>query len=800
MENKYTRIPQSKEPEINLSDVILLYKQNFIWVIISILVCSLMAIIYIYRTPESYLRNATVLIKDEEKGGGDILSAASAFSDMGFGTSSSSVENEIHLFKSKRLMQEVVKKLELNYSYKHREGLKMLEYYKFSPIDAKICNIDPDNSYSFEIEIVDNKKLILSNFRNKKDKKIGHKITTNLNDTTLTPFGKIIFLPTVFFSEDVYDTNILFNKSSLQKTTDYLLKNIEISMADKNSSVINLSMKDESIARAEDILNTLIDVHNDDNISDKNKILISTNSFIKGRIQVMKKELSNIDTEIEKYMKTNKLTDVSSETKLFMESVGQLSTEDLIVQNQLSLANYMKEYIKDPKNIHGLIPANAGIENKGIQSQIEEYNTSMLKRNELLSNSGPNNPIVSNMNNSLFSMRNTIINSMNNLIAGLKLQIKNMEYKKSETSDKIKSMPTQQKYIESIKRQQKIKEELYLYLLQKSEENDMQRAITESNCRIIDFAYGPVKPVAPKSKIILLGAFIFGLVLPFGFNSISKLLNNTVKTRKELEDLTNIPFLGEIPYIDNIKENNLVIDKTSRNSINESFRILRSNLSFMLNDNKKVVTSTSFSPDSGKSFVFSNLAKAFALTNKKIILIDLDIRKATLSSTKKIKNNKKIGVTNYLSGNVSNIDEIIYKTDKEGFFDMVNSGSIPPNPVELLLSPKLDEMIEKLKDRYDLIFIDCVPFEVVADMSIVNRISDIVVYITKPNVIDKRYLPRLEKLHDEKKLNNMCFILNGVNIKHSNYGYGYKYSEETIESNTLFGRLKKLIKRKRMVK
>jgi len=768
-------ISEENEPEINLSDIFVICVQNWYWIILSLFLCISIAGLYIEMTPPTYTRSATIMIKDDKNGSQDMLSSASVFSDLGINAGSTSVDNEIHFFTSKRLMQEVVKRLKLNVSYKHRKGLKNLEYYKYTPIAVKLLDKDSDIDFSFNIKIINASKLEISNFENKDGKVVGNKITTNLNDTIVTPFGKMVFCPTLFFSEDNYNENIKIHKYTLKKTSDYFNKIIQVSLADKKSSVINLSINDQNTARAEDILNTLIDVHNSDYIQDKNKVTISTAKFINERIKVIKADLSGVDSKIEEYKKDNKLTDIVSETTLYMQSVGQLSAENLNIENQLSLALYMKDYINNISNINDLIPANTGIGSQGIQIQINEYNTAMLKRNQLFSNGNHNNPIVEDLNNSLISMRSSIERSIVNLIEGLKLQIANMKIKQLDNTNKISSVPTQQKYVISIQRQQKIKEELYLYLLKKVEENDLQQATTTSNCRIIDIANGPLEPISPKSAIILLSSLIIGIFIPIGVYYISTLFNNTVTCRKDLEDKTTIPFLGEIPLKEKMGTNLLVIDNNSRDMINESFRIVRSNLDFMLSQDKKVVTSTSLSPSSGKSFIFTNLAKAFALTNKKVILLDLDIRKATLSKDKQIYHNKSLGITNYLSGKIENINEIISKSNKEGFFDMICCGPIPPNPAELLMSPRLDKLIEELKLMYDIIFIDCVPYEVVADMSIVNRISDVVIYIARAGRLDKRYLPHLQRVHDENKLNNLCFILNGVKLKHTGYDYGYGY-------------------------
>ncbi|WP_301704848.1 polysaccharide biosynthesis tyrosine autokinase, partial [uncultured Parabacteroides sp.] len=407
-------------------------------------------------------------------------------------------------------------------------------------------------------------------------------------------------------------------------------------------------------------------------------------------------------------------------------------------------------------------------------SQIGEFNEMLLKRDKLISNSSSKNPVVQDLNNSLIAMKQTIIRSVDNLIVGLNIKIKNIRAQEEQTSRRISAVPTQQKEVLSVERRQKIKEELYLYLLNKREENELTQRMTESNARIIDPAAGSNAPVAPKAMMILLASVVLGCAIPAGVLWLLMVSDTKVRSRKDVEGVLSVPFLGEIPMRDKKDKNEVVVHENGRDSVSEAFRIVRTNMDFMRvkEKNMQVVMFTSFNPGAGKTFVSINLAMSFALTHKKVVLVDLDIRKGTLSSHVQVSD---MGVTNYLSGRIDNIDEIIRKGELYDKLDIIHAGPVPPNPAELLLSDRLEALIAELRGRYDYIILDNVPAGVVADAVIVNRVADLTIYVVRAGKMDRRVLPEVEKLYREGKLRNMSLILNGTVYKHGAYGYHYGY-------------------------
>ncbi len=778
--NQEQFIPAEEEDAISLSDIIRIIHKRWYWFFISIGICVGIAFLYLKWAPKIYTRTASVLIKDDSRGGG--INEAAAFEEVNLFNVKRNVDNEILVFKSVRLMHETARRLHLDVSYTIKSGLRTVELYTQSPIQISFPDTKNIESFSFIATPLSDNEIILSTFSLLSESGTvelkDEKIKATPNDTIMTPVGKVVVTPTLYWDEKYLDVPVLVTKSNLENIVFKYRSELQASLASKTSTIINLTLKDESIPRAEDILNTLIAVYNEEAINDKNQITVNTSNFINERLIIIEQELGDVDANIESYKKEQQLTDIKSETGMYLQASSQYQQEQLGLENQITLAKYIRDYLTDPQKTTDLIPANTGISDSKIEGQIMEYNELLLRRNKLVGNSSSKNPVILDLNNSLNAVKQNIIRAIDNLIVGLNIQVQNVYQREVQTSRRISAVPTQQKYVLSVERQQKIKEELYLYLLNKREENELTQAITISNARIIDAATGSKIPVSPKSSLILLASFIIGCVLPLLILWLLSTLDTKVRGRKDIEDAVSIPLLGDIPLGDKKSKEEVVVKENGRDSLSEAFRIVRTNMDFMQVKSKEmqVVLFTSYNPGAGKTFVSTNLAMSFALTYKKVILVDLDIRKGTLSSH--MKENGK-GVTNYLSGKIETIDSIIHIGEIEGKLDVIHAGPVPPNPAELLLSDRLENMINELRKRYDYIMLDNVPAGIVADAMIVNRIADLTIYVVRAGVMERNQLPYLEKLYKENRFNNMSLILNGVNMKNdiygSRYGYGYGY-------------------------
>lgn len=747
------------------------------WFILSVLLCGLIGFLYVRSTPKTFRRTATVLVQDDRRGG--VMSESAAFQDL-FYSARASVDNEIGVFKSKRLMYDVAKQLRLDVSYKIRDGLRDRELYSSTPIIVDFTDIDPLQSISMTATLLENRQVELKDFQWGKEESNLVKVLLP-GDTLRTPVGDIMVTIAPLIERDYIGKPVQISKRSLKAVSDSYNSRLKVDVDNKMSSIINLTLEDVNIKRAEDVINTLIEGYKNDAILDKNQVLESTANFIRERLIIIESELSDVDSKIEQYKRDHQLTDIRSESALYLQSSGRLDTEVLSLENQLDMAEFMKVYLQDNSKLSDPIPASIGISDSGIQGQIAEYNSLLAQRNKLLANSSENNPLVKEMDNTLAATRFSISKAVDNLIAGLKIQIENMRQKEISTRGKISTVPMQHKYITSIERQQKIKEELYLYLLNKKEENELQATIMASNCRIIDPADGLNSPVSPNKVRVVLISFIIGLLIPGLWLYIRSLLNTAVYTKKELKEALTVPFLGEIPLVKTKSKELIVVEENSTEPICEALKIVHSNLEFMDTEHKeegKVIMVTSISPDAGKTFISANLGMSIATLNEKVVVVDLDLRKGTLTRRLGI-GTKRPGVSNYLGGMEDNIFDLIHPSNENGLLDIIPSGTIPPNPADLLKSSRFDNMIAELKAKYDYVLLDTPPFGVVVDVQLCARAADQTIYVLRSGMLDKRSLPDIQELYDSGKMNHMSLLLNGIDIKriasYGNYGYGYGY-------------------------
>ncbi len=453
------------------------------------------------------------------------------------------------------------------------------------------------------------------------------------------------------------------------------------------------------------------------------------------------------------------------------------------LNNQLYMTKYVRNYLTNEANRTQLLPANSGIEGGNIESQISEYNNLLLQRNSLVSNSSTQNPLVIDMDQSLAEMRKAIIVSIDNVILTLNTKISSLQQNKQQATARIAANPSQAKYLLSVERQQKVKEALYLFLLQKREENELSQAFTAYNTRIITPPSGSMAPTSPVRRNILLIAIVIGLCIPVGVIFLLETLNTRIRGRKDIEKLT-IPFIGEIPQWGSKKHrwfrkredegNEVLVQEGSRDIINEAFRVLRTNLEFIVgkNSHSNVIILTSFNPGSGKSFLTINIAVCLAIKGKRVLVLDGDLRHGTTSA---YVGSPRRGLSDYLSGNIDNVGQIIVTDKQHETLHFLPVGTIPPNPTELLEEPRFGELISRLRDSYDYILIDCPPIEIVADTQIIEKAADRTIFVVRADLLERSMLPVLENIYREKRFKNMALILNGTNSRNLRYGYGSRH-------------------------
>lgn len=779
--------PKQTDDFVSIQDLLYLCLSKWYWFAISLAIALTIAILHIKMTPPTYVRTASILIKEDTKGG-SLSGDVSGLSDIGLFQTSTNVNNEILSLKSPAIMLDVVKRLHLDINYTVPGNFHDKVIYGTNlPITVTFIDLPDNETAQCSVSLLTDNLIEIYDFQlNGEICENTKKIKGNLQDTLSTPVGKLVITPTKYYKGKT-DIPILVSKSNMLSTANRYAQHLSVSLSEEKSSVVDLSFSDVSTQRAEDVLNTLISVYNENWIKDKNQIAISTSMFINDRLAVIEQELGNVDEDISSFKSKNLLPNVEAASSMYMQQSSEATSQLLVLNNQLYMARYIHNYMTSNNGKNQLLPANSGIESPSIENQISEYNTAQLQRNNLVANSSEQNPLVIDLDQSLQSMRKAIITSIDNLIVTLNAQIKSVQQEEQQTTSRIAASPTQAKYLLSVERQQKVKEALYLFLLQKREENELSQAFTAYNTRIITPPYGKMIPTAPVKKNILMVAIALGLLIPVVIIFIMENMNTRVRGRKDIENLT-LPFAGEIPLSYRKKKRlpfhkpqsesySIVVKEKNRNVINEAFRVVRTNLEFMQgkNGHSPIIMVTSMNPGSGKTFITMNLATSLAIKGKKILAIDLDLRKASLSTY--IQSPGK-GVTNYLIGQVNTYNEVIVKGETHPNLDILPVGTIPPNPTELLFENHLEQMLSELKNQYDYIFIDCPPVEIVADTSIINKYADQTLFVIRAELLERAMLPEIEKFYQTHKYKNMVLLLNGTTDAYNRYGYhkyGYRY-------------------------
>ena len=622
-------------------------------------------------------------------------------------------------------------------------------------------------------------KFYLSNFI-VAGKETGERFEGNIGDSIQTSAGTLVISLTSQYENSFTGSTIQYSKEPADTVADSYMQKLRANLGNEDATIINLSIDDASVQKAEDILNTLIEVYNEKWIQDKNQIAVSTSRFIGERLGVIENELGHVDENISNYKSEHLLPDVQAASSLYMSQSAENKKEIQTLTNQLSTAQFIRRELGS-KEMNQPLPTNSGIANVNIESQIGEYNKMVLDRNRLIANSSEKNPLVKDLGNSMQSMKRTILQSVDNLIVSLNTQIRSIRQQEATTTQQLASNPSQAKYLLSVERQQKVKEELYLYLLQKREENELSQAFTAYNTRVITAPRGSALPTAPNKKNILLVALALGLLVPAVIIFMQENMNTKVRGKKDLENLS-VPYLGEIPlYFSNKKKKNkssehaIVVEESNRNIINEAFRVLRSNVDFMKNKNTKqiVFIVTSFNPGSGKSFLSMNIAMSFAIKGKKVLVIDGDLRHGTVSA---YVGSPRKGLSDYLGNKEADWNELLVVDKKFPNLHVIPVGTIPPNPTELLEDGSLATLMQNLRDVYDYIFIDCPPIDIVADTQIIEQYADRTLFVIRAGLLDRSLLPELESIYQEKRFKNLSVILNGTESTGGRYSYRYGYS------------------------
>lgn len=781
---------------VSMSDVLVKCMANWPWFIVSLLVCLSLAFYYVKSQEKVYTRSTAIMIKEDAKtsAGGQIDAGV----DMGLFKTTSQVDNELVAIQSPYVVSEVVNRLKLNMRYSTSGRLHNVTLYgKTLPIEVEMLRVKDDESASLKVELHKDGTFVLTDFAHR-DVESDEKVAGKIGDSVKTPIGTVRVTRSADYRSSempIYVTHV-----SNEYATRMCIGNMKAALNGKNTSIIDISYTDVCTKRAEDFLNAVVDVYNENWIKDRNKIAISTSDFIVNRIRVIEQELGDVDNRISNYKSANLIPDLQASSNMSLKDAADAHKQVTDLTNQLSMMQYVLEYMSSSRNPHQLIPANSGIGVASIEAQISAYNDKMLRRNNLVANSSESNPLVLDLDAELSSMHSAIQSSIRNQITNINTQLNSTISAQNVAQGQLARSPEQGKHLLSVERQQSVKQALYIFLLQKREENELSQAFTAYNTRVITPPFGSSMPTSPNTSKIMLVALILGLALPFSVIFLLEKLDTTVRGRKDLEDL-KVPFLGELPNSgyskmslmdrlrkrfsiletqdsgrkrdkENQKNLHLVVKSGSRDIINEAFRVVRGNLEFMRSDSCRVVLVTSANAGSGKTFSTSNLGASFAIKGLKTLVIDMDLRKRSLSKMFNVKGN---GLADYLAHHVDDYNNLIVHSQNIENLDILPAGTMPPNPSELLYDDRLKDMLDKLRNEYDIIFLDCPPVEIVTDVSIINPLSDKTIFIIRAGVFQRGMLSDIDKMYEENKLENMSVLLNGTNDRYSKYGYRYGY-------------------------
>lgn len=781
------------------------FLQNWYWFTLSVIVCVALGWIYLQRQSRVYERQSVMLIEEANTSGGNMpnmrrasRSNMTSLLELNGVSVGDNLKNEIFIISSKRLMQRVVEKLNLDVDYLIDEGLHHVPLYKDerpveiifqSPYTQEMAAKTKQASLNFDVKKKNANTVVLTGFKDKEGNKLPD-ISAQLGQTLQTPVGKLSVLRGKSFNQWT-DEAVHVSRMPISFAANLYQSKLSASEFDKETSLIVLTCLDTHTKRADDILNTLYDTYKEDVVENKNRVALSTAQFIDERLQIIGNELSTVETQLADFKKRNQLIDFKLTSQAVLTETSTAHQQTLAIETQLNVAQFLNEYLSNHTNDKDLIPT-LNLGDAGVNQQIAAFNTLMNQRNTLASNSSEQQTVVREMDRQLTQTRQAIASSLQNHINALKLQLRDARLNENLLTGQIAGAPDMEKQGIDIQRQQALKEALYTYLLNKREEVALQQAINEANVRLVE---GPIgnRQVSPRSMVIMLLALGIGFAIPALIIWLMMTLDVTVHSRKDIENATTIPLLGEIPHMKNATGKTLINELPNDAPLVEAFRIMRFSLNYIRHATQVIMT-TSTTPGQGKSFISRNVCITFAMMGKRTLLIDADIRKRTLSA----HFGHHMGLTAYLSDNFTKVEDIIVKDGIAPGVDFMPAGSLPPNPSELLMSDRLDELMGKLREQYDQIIIDCTPMFSVADAGIVNRVVDITFFVVRAGVQERDFLPELERMYQENRLENLCIVLNDVKENASRYGsnygsgygYGYGYGRTQSRKSGILRRLR----------
>lgn len=776
-EDIYDELFEEKEEKTDYRALFFRYIIRWPWFVASVIVCLLCAWLYLrYATPV-YNISATILIKDDKKGGA-IGGNLNAFEDIGIFSSTKNIDNEIEILRSKSLIKTVVNELGLYINYSAEGSFHDIELYNNTPILVHFSSQDAERLSA----------PIILTMNAMPGEKLNVSVTIN-HQVINKQFDKLpAVLPTAAGT-------LTFTANSRQNPDEAIIVNaiivrplevakgyagaLTIEPTSKTTSVATVSLKNTNQSRGEDFINKLIEIYNRNANDDKNEVAENTARFIDERIAIINTELGTTEQELENFKRSAGLTNLSSDAQLAISERSEYEKRCVENGTQLNLIQYLNEILSKADNT-ALLPTNVGLENESLSKLISQYNALILERNRLLRTSSENNPVIRKLDSSIGDLRSNLTTSIASVHRGLLITQADLNRQENKFAGRVSNAPAQERQFVSIQRQQEIKAGLYLMLLQKREENNITLAATANNAKIIDDALANSAPVSPKDKMIYLIALIMGVCIPIGIIYLISLFRFRIEGRADVEKLTTVPIIGDIPLNESESEHPhaIAVRENENNIMAETFRSLRTNLLFMLdNPERKVILITSTMTGEGKTFIASNLAVSLALLGKKVIIIGLDIRKPGLNKVFQLPHKEK-GITQFLSAPMTtDLHSLIQPSNVTKNLSLLPGGTIPPNPTELLARPALEAAIDQLRNEYDYIVMDTAPIGMVTDTQTIARVADISIYVCRADYTHKNDYQLINDLQEHKRLPSLCTVINGLDMRKKKYGYYYGYGK-----------------------
>ena len=768
----------NNQNNIDFSKLAKPYLTQWYWFLISILFFAGVAVFYVKTTTPVYNIRGAVLIKDAKKslsgspmGSMNILDGLSGFGGM----STNSIENEVEIFKSKKLVRDVVTLNPLQTTIYSTEGFRKKELYgDTSPVIIHVLSEKKNKKFP--------KKKFLLHYSIKdiefESDEFRIKKKFNYDQLISLPFANIIVTRNKNFdAEKAEKIGNVFEVyfSPLEAAATTIQKQIQIDLADKDATVINLSIDGPQVDKATVILNGLINAYNKDAILDKNSESQKTKEFIDNRINKISIELGEVENEKERFKTQNKISDILTEAKISLETSADAKKKQLELDAQLELTNNFISYLKKQNN-NQVLPANIGLSSSESNTTISSYNKMVLERNRMLENATPQNPLVVDLTKQIDTMKDAVGEALLKNKMGLEIALNEYLNEQSQIDSKIMKIPYQEKLFRSLERQQQIKESLYLLLLQKREETAISLAVVAPKARTVEPVFVSDKPVAPKKMLTLLAAIIFATIVPFTLIYIKELINTKIVTKLDLKQYSDLPIIAELPTIKNNIDH--LVRSNDLSPLAEAFRILVTNMGFMLDNSSssKTIMITSSIKGEGKTFVSMNVALSLSNTNK-VIIIGADIRNPQLQRYNPTKTRIK-GLSEFLYDTTTTPESIIMKNPINDKSDIIYSGMIPPNPTELLKNDRFGILLEILKTQYQYIIIDTAPLLLVTDTFTIAKYADLKLYVTRSKYTEKALVEFIDETVKSGKLNNVALILNDMSKEDFGYGnkFGYGYN------------------------